>query len=130
MPIESDLLEACRKLAEFAHPNTDSPQNINDIVDSEERERIAQEFHETAIRYANIYKPPTYDQYLILRAVNFMSLFTPELYRANDHWFENTLNVLFRLVDPSVAPIHDAQFLAELRKGIEQMEDWVKEYKT
>ena len=97
-------------MAEHTMWNTPEPQSLNDIIDSSERENVAQKYYDAAINELEFLKAGNDDPEILIRAVQYLSRHAIPPMHDSIHWFREGLHILLELACPSVggrAPIFE-----------------------
>jgi hypothetical protein len=114
--------------------NFSQPENIDDIVTSEEREAIAQDYFHAActelefVRYSG---PPQNDPMIVLRAVRYLGTHAMPPIGRNTSWFRESLSTLVLIASPHEPTIPGGEpFFADLRRGMDIAEEKAREKQT
>lgn len=114
------LFRACKEVASQTLWQNPRPEDISDIIDTDQIDKTTQGYFEKALRHAEFVTEENLDPNLITRAV---------LYLAQTHaippmkedlaWFNNMLEVLIELACPNVIHSKEVpQFLFDIEKGV------------
>jgi hypothetical protein len=123
------LKDACYIAARSVLWQTPNPQDINDIIDTDQIERLSQKFYEIALWHVESVELLEGDPDIITKAV---------LYLANVHaippmkedtkWFDERLHVLVELACPNAIPAEEAsQILDDIQAGINYIKKHMEE---
>ncbi len=114
------LKEACYKAARSVLWQTPNPQDITDIIDTEQIERLSQKFYDLAVWHIETMDSLGCDPNLITRAVLYLAYVhaIPPM-REDTKWFEEMLHVLIELSCPNLVPTPEAaQIFTDIEEGI------------
>ena len=114
------LKNACFKAARAALWQTPHPQDISDIIDTDQIERLSQCFYEIAAWHIETTESLNCDPNLITRAVLYLAYVhaIPPM-KEDTRWFKEMLHVLVELACPNITPTEEAaQFLIDIEQGI------------
>ncbi len=116
------LFDACKKAADQTLWQTPSPNDISDIIDSEQVNKTTLGYYKEALFYEEFVVDQKQDPNLITRAVLYLSHSHAIPPRKEDlAWFKYMLEVLIELACPNV--IHSketSQFLFDIEKRIKK----------
>lgn len=116
------LFEACKKVASQTLWQTPYPQDISDIIDSEQINKTIQGYFEEALHHVEFIVEQKRDPNLITRAILYLSQShaIPPM-KEDLTWFNNALEVLIELACPNVMHSKEtSQFLYDIEKGIKE----------
>jgi len=114
------LFEACKKLVKHILWQTPLPQDISDIIDTEQIRKTTRKYFEEALRHVEFIVEHKRDPNLITRAILYLSQAhaIPPM-KEDLTWFSNMLEAVIELACPNT--IHSketAQFLSDIEEGI------------
>lgn len=117
------LFEACKELVKHTLWQTPEPQDISDIIDTEQIKKTIQKYLEEALRHVEFIVEQKRDPNLITRAVLYLSQAhaIPPM-KEDLTWFSNMLEAVIELACPNA--IHSketAQFLYDIEEGIKEI---------
>ena len=120
--LRNRLLFECRRIAESTMWNSPHPESIDDIVDSDEREAVAQAYYKAAIEQLN-YIGDRRDPEILLRAVRYLSVHAMPPLRDSVAWFREGLRTLLVIACPFTGtPPGGEPFFADIRQGMVEAE--------
>ena len=116
------LFKACKEVASQTLWQNPCPQDISDIIDSEQINKTIKGYFKEALRHVEFIVEQKRDPNLITRAILYLSQAhaIPPM-KEDLTWFKNALEVLIELSCPNV--IHSketSQFLYDIEKGIKE----------
>ena len=124
--LSKELLAECRRMADYILYNFDKAEFITDVYTCEERETLA-------LRYLEHAKEGLWligsdgDQYMVLRAVRYLTIHANPSVKESTTWFREGLFVLLNLARPFAGtPPNGEPFFDDLRRGMAQAEAWGK----
>ena len=130
MPLDRDALrQACREVVRHTLWQTPSPQNIDDIVDTDQIVNLAGGYFEEALVHLEYVEEQGRDPNLIVRAVAYLAQghAIPPM-REDLSWFRNRLEALIELAVPNSGYTADSiAFFADVREGLAEAEQHVNE---
>jgi len=114
------LFEACKKLVKHTLWQTPVPQDISDIIDTEQIRKTTRKYFEEALPHVEFIVEHKRDPNLITRAILYLSQAhaIPPM-KEDLTWFSNMLEAVIELACPNT--IHSketAQFLCDIEEGI------------
>ena len=117
------LFESCKKVASQTLWQTPNPQDITDIIDSEQINKTIQGYFEEALSYVEFIIEQKQDPNLITRAVLYLSqAHALPTMKEDLTWFKNMLELLIELAYSNI--IHSketSQFLYDIEKNIKEI---------
>lgn len=116
------LMIECRKIAEHTMWNTPTPKSLNDIIDSSERETVAQKYYDAAINELEYIKAGNDDPEILIRAVKYLIVHAIPPMRDSTNWFREGLHILIELSCPSSGG--GDPFFEDIRRGMNRSEKW------
>lgn len=122
---ETRLMGECRRIVEHTMWNTPHPKSLDDIIDSSEREAVAQKYYDTAINELEFIKAGNDDPEILIRAVQYLNVHAIPPMRDSTHWFREGLHILLELACPSSGG--GAQIFEDIRRGMALSEKWGKQ---
>lgn len=116
------LFEACKKVADQTLYQTSCPDNLSDIIDSEQKQKTIQKYFEKSLWYVEFIVDQKRDPNLITRAVLYLSQSHAIPPMKDDLvWFSNMLEALVELACPnSILTKETVQFLYDVEEGIKE----------
>ncbi len=121
---ENLLYEACKKVVGQTLWQTPNPQDISDIIDTDQINTTAKKYFNEALRHVEFIVEQGRDPNLITRAISYLSQSNAIPPMKEDlKWFSNMLEALIELACPNV--IHDSEettkFLFDIEEGIKEI---------
>jgi len=116
------LFEACKKVASQTLWQTPCPNNLSDIIDSEQKQKTIQKYFEKSLWYVEFIVEQKRDPNLITRAVLYLlqSHAIPPM-KDDLEWFSDMLKALVELACPnSILTKETVQFLYDIEEGIKE----------
>lgn len=112
--------------------NVPNPKSSDDVIASDEREAVAQEYFraaESALTYiASDADVPLEQPDLVLRAVRYLGNHAIPPMRDRTAWFTEGLLLLVQIACPHTASIKGGEpFFADLRRGMDLADQWSRE---
>jgi hypothetical protein len=131
--IRKQLLAECRRISENSMWNVPDPKSPADIITSEEREAVAQEYFraaEAALHYiASNSDEPLGEPDLVLRAVRYLGNHAIPPMHDHTAWFTEGLLLLVQIACPHTRSIEGGEpFFADLRRGMDLADQWAREH--
>ncbi len=130
--IERQILAECRAIASETMYNYDKPETLRDVITSEEREVVAQEYFRAAlqeIEYAHHHEDPPGTPELVLRAIRYLAGHAMPPIRDNTAWFYESLRTLILIALPHTAsPKGGEPFFVDLRRGMDCADEWSRQH--
>ena len=115
------LRRVCEEVAKSTMWQTPAPQNVGDIISSDEIESTISGYCESAAREAELLAQAGEDPNLVISAVDYLACYhaLPPM-RDDQRWFREALFTLLVLARPSItgAEPSDHPFLEEILKGV------------
>jgi len=110
------LRRACREVAKSTLWQTPEPYDINDIIGSDQIDRTIQAYFAEAEQRAADLAEANQDPNIVTRAVLYLAVEHAIPPMKDDlRWFEDSLDVLLRLVNPITFPAKDGvPFMADV----------------
>ena len=117
------LLEACKRVVSQTLWLNPEPQDISDIIDSDQIKRTTLKYFEEALRHVEFIIEQGGDPNLVTRAVLYLSEAHAIPPMEEDiTWFKNMLEALIEVACPnSILTKEAAQFLYDMEKGIKKI---------
>ncbi|MCL5772341.1 MAG: hypothetical protein M1479_08730 [Actinobacteria bacterium] len=119
--LDSDaLFKACKEVAGQTLWQTPNPQDISDIIDSDQINKAIKGYFEEALHYVEFIVGQNRDPNLITRAILYLSQAHAIPPMKDDlTWFHYSLDVLIELACPNtIHPKETSQFLYDIEEGI------------
>jgi hypothetical protein len=131
--IHKQLLDECRRITENSMWNVPEPKSAEDVITSEEREAVAQEYFraaERALAYiASDADAPLGEPELVLRAVRYLGNHAIPPMRDRTAWFTEGLLLLVQIACPHTTSIKGGEpFFVDLRSGMDLADHWSREH--
>lgn len=119
---EKELRAACREVASNTLWQTKNPRDIHDIIDVEQIDRTINGYMSIALQLARDLDDMGVDPGVVSRAVRYLALEHAIPPMKDDlRWFDQSLEVLVRLVHPTAGASEAAlAFMDDLEGGIER----------
>lgn len=116
------LFEACKEVASQTLWQTNYPQDISDIIDSEQINKTTLGYFKEALRHVEFVVSQRRDPNLITRAILYLSQShaIPPM-KEDLTWFKDMLEALIELACPNTIYTKEtSQFLYDIEKGIKE----------
>ena len=131
--IREQLLAECQRITESSMWNVPDPKTPDDIITSEEREAVAQEYFraaQAALDYiASDSDEALAEADLVLRAVRYLGNHAIPPMRDRTAWFTEGLLLLVQIACPHTSSIQGGEpFFADLRRGMDLSDQWAREH--
>lgn len=129
MKNKKTLKEACYIAARSVLWQNPNPQDINDIIDTDQIERLSAKFYEIAQWHIETMEMLECDTDLITKAVLYLAHVHAIPPMGEDpRWFKAMLHVLLELACPNMIPSPEAaQILTDIQRGIRITRQRMKE---
>jgi hypothetical protein len=123
--LHDHILAECRLIAENTMWNTPTPRGIEDIIDADEREKVAQTYFQEAVKEIAYVQGCGQDPEIVLRAVSYLSIHAIPPQRESTSWFREGLHTLLVLACPFAGvPPGGQPFFEDIRRGMQLAETW------
>ena len=124
-PLHDRLLAECRLIAQQTMWNPPLPTGMEDIIDSDERERVAQAYFQDALKEIDYVATGDHSPEVVLRAVQYLGVHAMPPLRDSTSWFREGLHTLLVLACPFAGvPPGGELFFSDIRRGMEIAESW------
>ena len=119
---KESLLKACKKVANNTLWQTPSPNNLSDIIDSDQKQKTIQKYFEESLNYVDFIVEQKRDPNLITRAVLYLSQSQAIPPMKDDiEWFNNMLAALVEIACPNVKLTKETiVFFYDIEEGIKE----------
>ena len=131
--IRTQLLAECRRITDDSMWNDPDPKSLNDIITSDDREAVAQEYFRAAeaalVCIGSDSEEPLVEADLVLRAVRYLGHHAIPPMRDRTAWFTEGLSLLIQIACPLDMSIKGGEpFFADLRRGMDLADQTAREH--